>query len=662
MADDNDPTRAVSPKAKIFISYSRKDMEFVDRLEPALKDRGFEPLIDRTEIYAFEDWWQRLQALIDRSDTVVFVLSPDSVASKEALREIEYAASLNKRLAPIVCRRVDDSVVPEALRRINFVFFDDTAAFETSVDRLAEALRTDIGWIRLHTEFGEAAHRWVAASRPGGLLLRSPTLEAAERWIASRPADAPLPSQETVAFIAGSRRGATRRRNILTASLGVGIVAALALAGLAYVQRGYAVQQRQIAEQERNRAQEGLSAATDLASSVVFQTINALKKHDLQREINPLADLVIHGFDKVIHVTPTVAAYNGRASAYDIKGNSERAIADYTSAIELDPKSAVAYSNRSAAYINKGDLDLALADASKAIELNPRFAGAYVHRSSIYRKKGNLEQAISDLNEAIAINPKNLDALFNRGTIYREMGNDKEAIADYTRAIAIDYRFVNSYGARGSAYFATGDFDRAIDDYGKAIALDSSNVSGRYFRAMAYSAQGHFDRAITEYDQMIALNPKYGPAYVNRGIAKLYLHSFADAAADLVQANTLEPKAAYTVLWLDIADALSGRPSRLVSTSAQVDMTQWPAPMIRLYLAQATPESAIAAGADGSDQSPKSTRLCEAQFFAGKFASLHGGAKEAARLFALALVSCPKVSSLWAYATEEMRTMNTAAH
>ena len=33
-------------KAKVFISYSRKDIEFADRLDAALKARGFEPLRD----------------------------------------------------------------------------------------------------------------------------------------------------------------------------------------------------------------------------------------------------------------------------------------------------------------------------------------------------------------------------------------------------------------------------------------------------------------------------------------------------------------------------------------------------------------------------------------------------------------------------------------
>src|SRR5262245_49636189 len=91
------PDAGDRPKAKVFISYSRKDMAFADRLESALKARGFEPLIDRTEIYAFEEWWQRIETLIGSADTVVFVLSPDSVASEVARKAVACAASFPKR-------------------------------------------------------------------------------------------------------------------------------------------------------------------------------------------------------------------------------------------------------------------------------------------------------------------------------------------------------------------------------------------------------------------------------------------------------------------------------------------------------------------------------------------------------------------------------------
>jgi hypothetical protein len=254
-------------------------MEFADRLEAALKARGFEPLIDRDEIYAFEEWWKRIEALILRADTIVFILSPDSISSPVCSREIACAASLNKRLAPIVWRRVSDEAVPEPLARLNFIFFDDPAKFEGSADRLAEALSSNIGWIRKHTEFGELARRWSPDGRSGprGLLLRSPLLEEAEQWIASRPQDAPAPSQTTQSFIAESRRGATRRRNTLSASLGAGLLVALGLAGIAYWQRNIAVEQRSVAETERTRAERNFGAAKSTIDSVVFDMALGLR-------------------------------------------------------------------------------------------------------------------------------------------------------------------------------------------------------------------------------------------------------------------------------------------------------------------------------------------------------------------------------------------------
>ena len=266
-------------KTKVFISYSRKDLAFADWLEAALKARSLEPLIDRTEIYAFEDWWKRIQALIGRADTVVFVLSPDAVKSDVALKEVEYAATLNKRFAPIVCRQVDDSLVPEPLRRLNFIFFDDPTKYEFSADQLAQALQTHIGWIRKHTEYGEAARHWAAAARPAGLLLRSPALEDAEQWIASRPLNAPAPTADTQAFVVESRRGATRRRNILTSSLAAGLFIALGLAGLAYWQRSVAVEQRQLAQkneaQARRERDKALVTQSRFLADTAEQRVNA---------------------------------------------------------------------------------------------------------------------------------------------------------------------------------------------------------------------------------------------------------------------------------------------------------------------------------------------------------------------------------------------------
>jgi formylglycine-generating enzyme required for sulfatase activity len=233
------------PKAKIFISYSRKDMAFADRLEAELNTRGFEVLIDRQEIYAFEDWWKRIETLIGGADTVVFVLSPDAVKSDVALREITYAAALNKRFAPIVFRRVEGAAIPEALRRLNFIFFDNADRLDASADQLAEALQTDIVWVRDHTKFGETARAWITAGRPNGLLLRTPALEMAEYWIASRPRGAPEAPEDVRAFVAASRRtevAARRRSRILNTAL-YGLLIAIILGLVGWINQNYLITQ-----------------------------------------------------------------------------------------------------------------------------------------------------------------------------------------------------------------------------------------------------------------------------------------------------------------------------------------------------------------------------------------------------------------------------------
>lgn len=247
------PVTAEAPtRGKVFISYSRRDLAFADRLCEALKTRGFEPLIDRSDIYVFEEWWPRLQALVMQADTILFVLSPASVGSRVCGDEVNYAAGLNKRFAPLLYQKVDNAQVPEALRRLNYLHFDDPERFDQNLETLIEALTIDIEWVRKHTEWGALARRWKEAGKPGprGLLLRPPPLEDAERWIALRPAGAPMPTEETQAFIAESRRAETRRRNVMAASVAFAAILLVTAGAALFIAR----QSQDLAEERRLKA------------------------------------------------------------------------------------------------------------------------------------------------------------------------------------------------------------------------------------------------------------------------------------------------------------------------------------------------------------------------------------------------------------------------
>src|SRR5271155_491374 len=63
---------AASSYAKVFVSYSRKDLPFAQMLVAALVERGFDAFLDKTDIAPGDPWKERLAGLIAAADTVVF--------------------------------------------------------------------------------------------------------------------------------------------------------------------------------------------------------------------------------------------------------------------------------------------------------------------------------------------------------------------------------------------------------------------------------------------------------------------------------------------------------------------------------------------------------------------------------------------------------------
>jgi formylglycine-generating enzyme required for sulfatase activity len=191
-------------KLRVFVSYSRKDDAFAQELVTGLDVVGFQPYLDKHDIAAGEDWEARLSRLIEAADTVVFIISPDAVASDRCAWEVKRTAELQKRLLPIVWRVVPEAEVPPRLKQLNYIFFDKPHSFAPSLAALTKALRTDLGWIREHTRLGEMALRWQDRARSGALLLRGEELHAAKDWLKAQPRYAPEPPLLTHEFIKAS--------------------------------------------------------------------------------------------------------------------------------------------------------------------------------------------------------------------------------------------------------------------------------------------------------------------------------------------------------------------------------------------------------------------------------------------------------------------------
>ena len=89
-----------------------------------------------------------------------------------------------------------------------------------------------------------------------------------------------------------------------------------------------------------------------------------------------------------------------------MKGDVDRAIADYNSAITVNPSFAEAFYGRGFAYGIKGEYDRAIADFDAAIKFKGAWAAAFSARGEAYAAKGENDRAVADLEQAIGLSPE----------------------------------------------------------------------------------------------------------------------------------------------------------------------------------------------------------------------------------------------------------------
>lgn len=190
-----------------------------------------------------EEFMQAIFPAIEGTDTFVFVISPDSVTSEVCGRELAHAVVHNKRMIPVMARDVDAKAVPEALAKLNWVFFcRENDSFEVGTETLISALDTDLGWVRAHTRLLTRVIEWEAKSKSNSFVLRGEDLRAAEQWLAQAGTNKERqPTALQTEYIIASRKAAARRQRITLGAVSFGLVLAVVLAILAWFQRDKAL-------------------------------------------------------------------------------------------------------------------------------------------------------------------------------------------------------------------------------------------------------------------------------------------------------------------------------------------------------------------------------------------------------------------------------------
>ncbi len=167
--------------------------------------------------------------------------------------------------------------------------------------------------------------------------------------------------------------------------------------------------------------------------------------------------------------------YIKRANAYERKKDYERAIADYSKAIQSDPNSVEAFNDRGGLHLLKEDYDRAIADYSEAIRINPKAGLTLANRCWARAiSGGNLVEALADCDRSLEFSPEEGTTKLNRSIVYFRLGRFDETIIDCNAILTFFPKSANALFLRGLARLKKGEQARGDADIIAAKAVDPS--------------------------------------------------------------------------------------------------------------------------------------------------------------------------------------------
>lgn len=125
-------------------------------------------------------------------------------------------------------------------------------------------------------------------------------------------------------------------------------------------------------------------------------------------------------------IGPELWVSNGQL--YESQGQFEKALANYTKALEGDPNNLPALVSTARLYDRQSQADRAAEFFQKAIKTKPNDATLYNDLGLVYQKQGNLAASKDQLQKAIAIDPKNVRYHNNLAAVLVDNGQSEDAV------------------------------------------------------------------------------------------------------------------------------------------------------------------------------------------------------------------------------------------
>jgi TIR domain len=199
-----------------FISYSRTQQEFANRLAKALLDRNQPVWVDTQGILPAEPWGPAIKTAIIDAEHFLLILNEDWLRSKVCQEELEVAVEHGKKLITVVVPEHDQysfklqvendgelgELLPPQIKSRNYIWSQERD-LKDIVESILLAVVVDFDWNRIATRVQRRAVAWEASGKRHSLLRGDELLEARQAFDNS-DGKQPQPTKLALEFLQAS--------------------------------------------------------------------------------------------------------------------------------------------------------------------------------------------------------------------------------------------------------------------------------------------------------------------------------------------------------------------------------------------------------------------------------------------------------------------------
>jgi len=253
---------------------------------------------------------------------------------------------------------------------------------------------------------------------------------------------------------------------------------------------------------------------TDTISDILSRAKEHRHNGDYANSISLLSDAMQNGANEKLLIS--------RGICYDLANMPEKAVADFTAAINLNDNVSKYYLYRGEVFSHgMNNNDSAIEDFEKCLAIDPDNYIACQQCSICLLQQGNYNLSLEYAIRSIAINGSDSLSYFCAGQAYKGLNNVDLAIDMLLEATRADEFAPRYWSALGRAYLDTNkqsSLSLALAAYTKSINLDPTDPFLMYVLSQIEAQLGDSTQAIRRLEQALTLSPDI---YTTRMISSL---------------------------------------------------------------------------------------------------------------------------------------------